>query len=95
LAKGYCVERTEPFGVRPGLTSQNEKARRGMKQTTNKHQTKLQRLFRHRQAMCGFAYDDSKSESNVNGQRHHETFRARAAARSEAKTEADKIDNES
>jgi hypothetical protein len=47
--------------------------------------------------MCGFAYDDSKSESDVNGQRHHETFRARAAARSEAKrqTEADKIDNES
>jgi hypothetical protein len=33
----------------------------------------------------------------VNGQRHHETFLTRAAARREAKrhTEADKIDNES
>ncbi len=33
----------------------------------------------------------------VNGQRHHETFRTRAAARSEAKRQAevDKIDNES
>ena len=33
----------------------------------------------------------------VNGQRHHETFRTRAAARSEAKRqeEADKINNES
>ena len=33
----------------------------------------------------------------VNGQRHHEIFRTRAAARREAKrqTEADKIDNES
>jgi hypothetical protein len=33
----------------------------------------------------------------VNGQRHHETFRTRAAARSEAERheEADKIDNES
>jgi sarcosine oxidase gamma subunit len=33
----------------------------------------------------------------VNGQRHHELFRTRAAARREAKrqTEADKIDNQS
>jgi hypothetical protein len=33
----------------------------------------------------------------VNGQRHQETFRTRAAARREAKrqTQADKIDNES
>jgi hypothetical protein len=33
----------------------------------------------------------------VNGQRHHETFRTRAAARREAKrqTEANKIDNQS
>jgi len=33
----------------------------------------------------------------VNGQRHHETFRTRAAARNEAKRheEADKINNES
>jgi len=33
----------------------------------------------------------------VDGQRHHETFRARAAARREAKRqeEADKIDSES
>ena len=33
----------------------------------------------------------------VNGQRHNETFRTRAAARKEAKkqTEADNIDNES
>jgi hypothetical protein len=32
----------------------------------------------------------------VNGQRHHETFRTRAAARSEAKrqTETNKVENE-